>query len=87
MVDAKAVRDKLSKQLLIDLEDETVHVQPTSLLVGYDNLEEDEQQRALDDIPTDEPCQTQIRELGEFLAKITLAGGHTVPLRINVLKR
>lgn len=35
----------------------------------------------------DEPCQVEIRELGAYVARISLRGGHSIPLRVQVLKR
>lgn len=89
MVDYKAVREKLSKQLKIDLDDtETVHLRAAPVL-GLSDMEEIEVDKILKDVGGDdeEECSVQIRELGEFLAKITLSGGHTVPLKFVVLKR
>ena len=92
MVDAKAVRQKLSKQLNIDLEEESedsqekVHLQATPL-DEFEDWTEQELEKALDAIPTDKPCQTQVREMGLFLAKISLAGGYSVPLKVRVLRR
>lgn len=32
-------------------------------------------------------CETKIKQLGDYVAKITLAGGHVVPLKFNVGRR
>lgn len=84
MVDQKAVRGKLSKQLKIDLEPhERVHLRPEPL---HDE-DADELEALFEDIQTEEDCKVQIRALGVYLAKISLAGGYTVPLKVEVLKR
>jgi hypothetical protein len=33
------------------------------------------------------PCATQIRQLGQYLARISLRGGYSIPLKLEVLKR
>jgi large subunit ribosomal protein L9 len=84
MVDHKAVRSKLSKQLKIDLDEhETVHLRPTPV----DDLKSEDIDTALEQIETEEECAVQIRQLGDFIAKISLAGGHLVPLKVRILKR
>lgn len=85
LVDAKAVRQKLSKQLKIDLEPhEKVHLRADPLVHAV-TVEEAEQ--LLQEVATDEACNAQIRQRGEYLAVISLSGGHTVPLKFEVLKR
>lgn len=79
VVDARQVRKKLSKQLLIDLEPhENIH------LSGSPSVE-------LPDDTTfgnfDEPCKTEIRQLGDYWARISLKGGYSIPFRFQVLKR
>jgi ribosomal protein L9 len=82
VVDAKAVKSKLSKQLRIDLEShEKVHVSAEPLT-----------EKNVDAIinamaPVDTPCQVQIREVGDFMARISLGGGYSIPLKIEVIKR
>jgi large subunit ribosomal protein L9 len=84
MVDHKAVRSKLSKQLKIDLDEhEKVHLRPTSV----DDLKAEDMDAVLEEIETEEKCTVQIRQLGGYIAKISLAGGHIVPLKVRVLKR
>lgn len=86
MVDQKAVRTKLSKQLKIDLEKhERVHLQPAPIVDPEVTAEELE--ALMEEIETEQDCKIQIRALGIYLAKISLAGGHTVPLKVEVLKR
>jgi hypothetical protein len=89
MVDAAAVRAKFAKQLRIDLEEnETIHLS-TETISSYDRdwrkpgyLEE-----IMETMSTDEPCTVQIRQLGFYVAKITLKGGFVVPLVVQILKR
>lgn len=85
MVDAKAVREKLSKHLKIDLEKhEKIHIQDE--LLEPDELTEEKLQERVDAMDVEKPCDVQIRRLGTFVARITLAGGHAVPLRVQVKK-
>lgn len=89
MVDAKAVRTKLSKQLKIDLEDHE-RVQICSSSVSFSDLHEDAylDEHLFDDGGNDEEAKNvQLRELGDYLARIHLAGGYSVPLRFTVIKR
>jgi ribosomal protein L9 len=84
MVDHKAVRSKLSKQLNIDLDDhEKVHLSPTPV----DDLKAEDIDAVVKEIETEEECAVQIRQLGDFIAKISLAGGHRVSLKVRILKR
>jgi hypothetical protein len=117
MVDARAVRQKLSKQLRIDLEPhEKVYLfaQPLGTLLttaanssttdddrndNVDNqkgtraaavkpLSEEEELNALVQkaLPQEED-NVQIRQVGEYLARISLRGGYVIPLKVAVLKR
>ncbi len=89
MVDATAVREKLSKQLRIDLEEnETVHLSVENIS-SYDKdwrrpgyLEE-----IIENISAGQPCTVQIRQLGFYVAKLTLSGGYVVPLVVQIVKR
>lgn len=87
------VRDKLSRQLKIDLEDhETVHLRAQPV-IGFAEIDDDKIENMLTDIGTvDEDgktnaCQVEIRQLGEYLAKISLSGGYSLPLKVAVVKR
>jgi ribosomal protein L9 len=88
MVDAKAVRKKLSKQLRIDLElHETVHLQKEPVL-SHTELTDAEEQAIMEGLgDPEEKCQTQIRALGLYLARISLRGGFQIPLKVEVVKR
>lgn len=103
MVDHKAVRSKLSKQLKIDLDrDEKVTLRATPV-ASHLELTDDDVETMLaemggpppgdggeegDDEEEDkEECRVRIRELGEYVAKLSLRGGHSVPLKFVVLKR
>lgn len=88
MVDVKAVRKKLSKQLLIDLEaHEKVHLRAEPLLPSEaaTDAEVEAMMQEMGDVETD--CTTEIRQLGNFMARISLRGGFSIPLRVKVLKR
>lgn len=90
MVDARAVRSKLSRQLKIDLEaHEKVHLlaEPVFHSEFVDEGRAEEFMATKDFGAPDERCTTQVRELGEYLARISLKGGFMVPLKVEVLKR
>mmetsp|Transcript_16412 Transcript_16412/g.33008 ORF Transcript_16412/g.33008 Transcript_16412/m.33008 type:complete len:171 (+) Transcript_16412:52-564(+) len=99
LVNAQNVREKLSQQLKIDLEDhETVQLRAKPVELGHAELEEEDVERIMEGIGSsgDEEsagegdgaeCKVEIRQLGEFMAKISLRGGHVVPLKFAVLKR
>ena len=92
MVDAKAIRRKLKKQLRIDLEShERVHVYKEQ--VDYDVMSPNELSElvmknelfGVDD--REKPCSNQIKSLGQYVARICLRGGFNIPLKLEVLKR
>jgi len=86
MVDQKAVRSKLSKQLKIDLEEhEKVHLRPAPIQ-DVEHVSADELGSMLEEIATNDDCKVQIKALGIYLAKISLTGGYTVPLKVEVIK-
>ena len=124
-VSAKNIRDKLSKQLKIDLEDhETIHIR-NEPIVGIEEMDEkevmqiimgmdgmttetdnkegedgdstkEESSSSIDataaaetNSSTDETkdCDTKVKQLGDYLAKITLAGGYVVPLHFRIERR
>jgi hypothetical protein len=87
------LREKLGRQLKIDLdENESIHIvdfgssqQP--LVIA--ELSDQKIQAMVDEYQPskDGPCSIQIRRLGEYVAKISLKGGYSVPLRFVVLRR
>jgi hypothetical protein len=90
MVDAKAVRAKLSKQLKIDLEPhEKVHIHKED--VNHAEMSD----RQLDDYvmnaehfgDRDIRCATQIKVLGQYIARISLNRGHSIPIKFEIIKR
>jgi len=88
-VEAKMLYSKISKQLKIDLEPhEQIHLLPQLL---EDDKEEDPAayleslMEQFGDAET--PCTTKVKQLGQFLARISLRGGYSVPLRVEVVKR
>ncbi|KAL7444364.1 hypothetical protein ACHAXH_009964 [Discostella pseudostelligera] len=129
-VTAMNLREKLSKQLKIDLEEhETIHIRTEPVVAleekgeaelmqliiemgtvnapvkkemevsaGDDGIApadvEGEGEKTVNDAlaatSTQEnakDCDTKIKQLGDYIAKITLAGGHVVPLKFNVGRR
>ena len=86
-VNAQVVREKLSKQLKIDLEDhEKVHIKLDPVKT-MDELTEEDFEKMVEEMPTDKECDTQIRRLGDFLACISLRGNYRVPLKVHVVQR
>jgi hypothetical protein len=87
VVDAKAVRRKLSKQLRIDLEPhEKVHLYKEP--VNHAELKGKQLEMYMNDLgDRNQPCTAQIKHLGDYIARISLQGGYTIPLKIEVLKR
>ena len=87
MVDSNAVRKKLSKQLKIDLESyERVHLYKEPVSYGdYNEKATEELMGTLGD--SEVKCEVQIKKVGDYIARITLRGGYSVPLRFEVTKR
>lgn len=87
MVDSNAVRKKLSKQLKIDLErHEFVHLRPEP--VNFADLNERDMDNLMETLGAAETkCEVEIKKLGEYVARLSLGGGYSVPLRFEVLKR
>lgn len=90
MVDHVAVRQKLSKQLMIDLEEhEKVQIYPEP--IAHHLLEEEnsveEYLNKMEPLKEDQECDVQLRALGEYLVKIHLKGDQSVALRLSILKR
>jgi len=88
MVDHLAVRQKLGKQLKIDLEDHE-SVQLLNEPVGsITDLEEVEIQRMIDGLEhKDEPCTVKIQKLGEYVAKIKFKRWLFGPSEINDIEK
>lgn len=87
VVTAENLKQKLSKQLKIDLDDgEEIHILETPV-ESHENLTEEESDALMETIDSSEPCQVKLHQTGMYLAKISLAGGYTVPLKFLVLKR
>jgi len=92
MVDHRAVRQKLSKELKIDLEDhETVQIYPDP--ISHTEIDDPEKEKSIEEFLTSmeklgegEECQVQLKAIGEYLVKISLEGGD-VGLRLAVVKR
>lgn len=87
------VRDKLSRQLKIDLEEhETIHLRAKPV-VSFAEMDKSEIDNMLNEIGSSneegntEDCKAEIRQLGEYLAKISLKGGYSLPLKFAVVKR
>lgn len=91
MVDHKAVREKLSKQLKIDLEDfETVQIIPepvSHFLFEEDTSKMEEMLENVKPLEDGESCPAQLRALGEYLVKINLKGDYSVGLKLAVKRR
>ena len=89
-VTVQNIRQKLFMQLKIDLEDhEKVILHPDEINLSEigDDLEPlvaAEQGTALEDVPS---CSTEIKQLGDYYAKIYLKGGFVIPLHVQVMKR
>jgi hypothetical protein len=102
MVTASNIRGKLSKQLKIDLEDhEVVKLNPEA--INYDELlaqaetSEEDDVGALDNLVFEEdlnkslgdiePCTTEVKQVGDYVAKIYLDGGFCVPLYVKIMRK
>jgi len=92
MVDHVAVRRKLSKQLRIDLEDhETVQIYPEA--ISHSEIDDVEKEKSMEEyfksmkkLGEGEECQIQLKEIGEYLVKLSLKGDE-VGLRLAIMKR
>jgi ribosomal protein L9 len=92
MVDAKAIRRKINKQLKIRLElHERVHVNKEQ--INYDEVTNKElAELVLNDTlfgctDRERACTNQIKTLGQYVARICLRAGFIIPLKFEVLKR
>lgn len=88
MVTARNIREKLSKQLKIDLErHERVKIVSAEPLPSETLNDESALDALIDEAKTDEDCTVQLQRLGDYVAKISLRGGFSVPLKFSVLAR
>ena len=90
MVDHANVRDKLGRQLGIELDDhEKVQIYPVP--VSHSLFEEEggmeDTLKKMEPLQNDEDCKVQIKALGEYLVNIRLKGGQEVGLKLSVRKR
>ena len=84
------VRKKLSKQLKIDLEPhEKVHLRlkPIDETVGEEG-KVTALEYYMDEFGDPEvECTVKIKQLGRYVARISLSGGYAIPLSIEIKKR
>ena len=86
-VNASNIREKLGKQLKIDLdENDTLHIYSNTPM-AHAELDDAKLQALVDEIEIEGDCDQEVRRLGEYLAKISLPGGYAVPLKFQVLQR
>lgn len=89
VVTAKNIRQKLSKQLKIDLEDdEPIHICSETPLV-HNEMNDSTIQTMVDEFVTSTApeCPMTVKRLGEYIAKISIGGGYSIPLKFVVLQR
>jgi len=83
MVDSLALRKKLSKQLQIHLDSqEPLHIRDE--IVEAEVSTDERLLELVEAMDVSEPCRVEIRQLGNFAARISLPGGHAVPLKFSV---
>lgn len=87
-VTACNVKHKLSKQLRIDLDaNEPLHIFSEEPMV-IDEVNDDKLQTMVDEFqPGEFSCEIKLRRLGTYLAKISLEGGYSVPLKFVIQPR
>jgi hypothetical protein len=87
MVDSRAVRRKLSAQLKIDLEPhERVHLQAEP--VNFGELTEKEIESIMESLgDSEQKSEVVIKKLGEYIARISVRGGYSIPLKFEIMKR
>jgi hypothetical protein len=87
LVNSSNIREKLNKQLKVELEsNDSLHIFSETPLV-HAELDENKLQTIVDEFQPDGDCEIEIKRLGEYLAKIGLPGGYSVPLRFQVIQR
>jgi hypothetical protein len=83
-VTAQMLRSKISKQLKIDLEDhETIHLMEDTVM--FEDNTPATLLAMVEAIDVTAPCKREIRKVGDYVARITLAGGYAVPLKWTVV--
>lgn len=86
-VKAVHLREKISKQLKIDLEPhERIHLYEPEIHPEATDAELEGFIATLDPDPTSK-CPVIIKQLGHYVARISLRGGYNIPLRFQVAKR
>mmetsp|Transcript_22923 Transcript_22923/g.33287 ORF Transcript_22923/g.33287 Transcript_22923/m.33287 type:complete len:248 (-) Transcript_22923:189-932(-) len=88
LVNATNIRQKLSKQLKIDLDDdELIHISATPVI--HSELTEEDTEKIMKKLneSVGNDCGVTLKVLGEYVARITLSGDYAVPLKFAVLKR
>lgn len=86
-VNASNLREKLSKQLKIDLDASgELHIYSDTPF-ALSELADSKLQSMVDEFEPEGACEAEIKRLGEYLAKIGLPGGYSVPLKFQVLQR
>jgi hypothetical protein len=79
-VTAQMLRSKISKQLKIELEDhETIHLLEDTVM--FEDNTPAMLLAKVEAMDVSEPCKLEIRQVGDYVARITLAGGYAVPLK------
>ncbi|KAL3778994.1 hypothetical protein ACHAW5_005760 [Stephanodiscus triporus] len=120
-VDSRNLREKLSRQLKIDLEEhEKIHIRnepvvgleergegelmqllmemdggdkriPTRMEEGGEEIDADRESQsdAVADVDGGDAkdCDVKVKQIGDYVAKITLRGGYVVPLKFSVVRR
>lgn len=83
-VTAQMLRSKISKQLRIDLDDhETIHLLEDTVM--FDDTTPAMLLAKVEALDVTEPCQREVRQVGDYVARVTLAGGYAVPLKWTVV--
>jgi len=90
MVDIIAIREKISKQLKIDLDDhETIFIKSEPVYDSPDQIIDPSIDEIIASKDNDDTFSkdVQLKRLGAYVCKICLAGGYDVPLTLIVKKR
>uniref|UniRef100_A0A6T6I5P1 Ribosomal protein L9 domain-containing protein n=1 Tax=Craspedostauros australis TaxID=1486917 RepID=A0A6T6I5P1_9STRA len=85
-VNSWQLRKKLGKQLKIDLdENESLHLHQTP--VNFAELNDRSVNDILEGLDASKPCDVEIKRLGDYVAKISLQGGYSVPLKFSIVRK